>query len=326
MSTYDQLRRIIPPDQALASKALQAGLEQVKTIFDTTLPVLANATAVMETARGLPGIENLPTPLPANVIAFYTTQFYNGSGPNGTLLLTDVIGTPTGCIINPSLSAVTSTMEEMTVQGDFATLTNPSTGVYTVMEATAAGVYTFDDFSGNYITTIPGGLPGAGSYGPTGTAEESIAEAFTNGLNPAMISLVGTISVANPVQVSTTNSSFANICIQIITENNNLNLANVDFANLVANQTPWSLVYNLNSDGLDTREGGSAYVLQSLSNTATQGGQAIIGSMREARNQARLNTAGLGTDITISSETVEPQANLTTGTYTVSDAVAQKII
>jgi hypothetical protein len=141
-----------------------------------------------------------------------------------------------------------------------------------------------------------------------------------------MISLVGTISVANPVQVSTTNSSFANICVQIITENNNLNLANVDFANLVANQTPWSLVYNLNSDGLDTREGGSAYVLQSLSNTATQGGQAIIGSMREARNQARLNTAGLGTDITISSETVEPQANLTTGTYTVSDAVAQKII
>jgi hypothetical protein len=38
MSTYSQLRQIIPPDQALASKALQAGLQQVKNIFDTELP------------------------------------------------------------------------------------------------------------------------------------------------------------------------------------------------------------------------------------------------------------------------------------------------
>ena len=326
MSTYDQLRKIIPADQALACKALQAGLEQIKTIFDTTLPVLANATVVMETTRGLPAIESLSQPLPANVIAFYTTQFYNGSGPNGTLFLTDLIGTPTGCVMNPSLSAVTSTLTDMTVQGDFASLTNPSTGVYTVMVATAAGNYTFDDGMGNFITTIPGGLPGAGSYGPANTAEATISDAFNSGLNPAMLSVVGTITVANPTQVSATNSAFANICIQITTEDTNLTLANVDFANLVAGETPWSLVYNLNSDGLDTREGGSAYVLESLSNTATQGGQAIIGSMREARNQNRLNTAGLGTDITVSSESVEPQADLPTGIYTVSDAAAQKII
>jgi hypothetical protein len=326
MSTYNKLRRIIPPDQALASKALQSGLEQVKTIFDTTLPVLANATATLETVKGLSAVENLSQPLPANVIAFYTTQFYNGSGPNGTLLLTDVIGTPTGCVMNPSLSTVSSTLEEMTVQGDFASLTNPSTGVYTVMEATAAGAYTFDDGMGNYTTVIPGGLPGAGSYGPANTADATIADAFNGGLNPAMISIVGTIVTANPAQVSATNSAFANICIQITTENINLDLANVDFGNLPANQTPWSLVYNLNSDGLDTREGGSAFVLQSLSNTATQGGQAIIGSMRESRNQSRLSTAGLGTDITISSETIEPQANLATGTYTAAQASAQKII
>ena len=37
MSTYSQLSQIIPPDQALASKALQAGLQQVKNIFDTKL-------------------------------------------------------------------------------------------------------------------------------------------------------------------------------------------------------------------------------------------------------------------------------------------------
>ncbi len=328
MSTYDQLRRIIPPDQALASKALQAGLEQVKTIFDTTLPVLSGAVVAMETTKGLTAVEGLSRPLPANVIAYYTTQFYNGSGPNGTLLLTDLIGTPTGYVMNASLSSVTSTLNEMTIEGDFATLTNPSTGVYTVMETTAAGTYTSEDpmSPGDWYTTIPMGLPGAGTYGPANTANGSIATAFTSGLNPAMISVVGTIVAANPAQVATTNSAFANICIQITTENTNLALANVDFGNLPANQPPWSLVYGLNSDALDTREGGSAFVLESLSNISTQGGQAILASMREARNQARLGTAGIGTDIIVSNQTVEPQANLSTGTYTVSQAAAQKII
>lgn len=326
MSTYDQLRKIIPPDQALASKALQAGLEQIKTIFNSNLPTLANTAIGMETVKGLPAIENLSSPLPANVIAYYETQFNNGSGPNGTLFLTDVIGTPTGCVMNVSLSAVTSTLNSMTVNGSFATLTDPTTGVYTVMTATAAGTYTFDDGFGNFITTIPGGLPGAGSYGPANTANASIEDAFNSGLNPAMISLVGVIAANNPDQVANTTTALDNICSQITTENLNLSLAGVVFANLVAGETPWSLVYNLNSDGLDTSEGGSSYVLESLANLSTQGGQAIVATLRQARNQQRLDSAGIGTEITVSSEGLEPQANLTTGIYTVSEAVAQKII
>lgn len=326
MSTYDRLRRIIPADQALAFKALQAGLEQVKTVFNATLPILANSAITMETAKGLTGIESLPRPLPANVIAFYETQFYNGSGPNGTLYLTDVIGTPTGCVMNVSLSSVTSTLETMTVEGDFATLTNPSTGVYTVMATTAAGTYTFDDGFGNYITTIPGGLPGAGSYGPANTANATIQDAFDNGLNPAMISLVGVIVTNNANQVSNTTAAFGNICVQIQTENINIASANIDFGNLLANQTPWSLVTSLSNNGLDTNEGGSAFVLQSLANVATQGGQAVIATMRQARNQQRLDNSGIGTQIIVSSVGIEPQANLTTGIYTASEASAQKII
>lgn len=326
MSTYDQLRNIIPADQALAFKALQAGLEQVKTVFNTTLPILADATISLETAKGLPGIENLTQPLPANVIAYYETQFYNGSGPNGTLYLTDVIGTPTGCVMNVSLNSVTSTLNTMTVEGDFATLTDPSTGVYTVMATTAAGTYTFPDGFGNFVTIIPGGLPGAGTYGPANTTNDAIQDAFDNGLNPAMISLVGVIATNNADQVSNTTGAFGNICVQIITENLNLARANINFANLLANQTPYSLVTSLPSYGLDTTEGGTAFVLQSLSNTATQGGQAIIATMRQARNQQRLESAGIGTDITVSSVGPEPQANLSTGIYTPSEASAQKII
>jgi hypothetical protein len=334
MTTYNQLKNIIPADQALASKALQVGLEQVKNIFDATLPVLANATVALETTKGLGGIQDLSAPLPANVIAFYQTQFYNGSGPEGTLLLTDVIGTPTGCVMNPSLTSVTSTLNNMTVNGELVTLIG-SQQVYATMETALSGVWTVETSPGDpladppvppvYTTTIPAGWVAPGAY--TGSSSgDSISAAFSTGLNPAMISVVGTIASTYSSQVNSTTANFANICIQIQTENLNLALADVQFANLVANLTPWNLVYSLQSNGLDTTEGGSAYVLQSVANLSTQGGQAMIGTMREARNLVRLSNAGLGTDIILSNTGPEPQAVLTRGEYSASEAASQKTV
>lgn len=327
MSTYNQLKNIVPSDQALASKALQAGLEQVKNIRDAGLVTVANATVGLETTKGLDAINSLNAPLPANVIAFYQTQFYNGSGPYGTLYLTDIIGTPTGCTVIPSLQSVTSTLNAMTVEGDFATLTG-SQQVYATMETAITGIWTADDPGnpGNYYTTIPGGWVASGTYGPANSAGASIQDAFTSGLTPAMISVVGVIVATNPDQVANTTSAFGNICVSLITENTNLGLADVQFANLLANQTPWSLVYGLNNDGLDTTQGGSAYVLQSLADLSTQGGQAIVASMREARNQARLSTAGLGTDILVGDTGPTPQADLSRGEYTANEASSQKIV
>jgi hypothetical protein len=331
MSTYSKLRKIIPPDQALANKALQAGLEQIKNIQDSNLPVLAAATEGLESNVGLDAINELTQPLPANVITFYTQTLATGSGPDGLLLLTDVIGSITGYNITDPLTNTTSTLNSMTSEGDFNALTNVSTGVYTVMENCIDGDYTVftpgtppDEDS--YQVIIPGGLPGAGTYAAANTASVAIQNAFTNGLNPAMVSTVSSIVSANPTQVANTTAYFNIICNQLNTEQINLALADIQFANLVPNSIPWSLVYNLASDGLDVVEGGSAFVLQSVSNTATQGGQAIISTMREARNQVRLNSAGLQTDIIISDEYPEPEADLGDTQYTVNQAVSQKII
>jgi len=324
MTTYNQLRRIIPPDQALANKGLQAGLEQVKNIFDTTLPTLAAATEGLESNTDLNSINSLTSPLPANVTAYYTQTLATGSGPDGLLLLTDVIGSITGFNISEPLASTTVILNTMTSEGDFVALTNGTTGVYTVMETTAAGTYTVDN-EGTFVTTIPFGLPGAGTYSAN-TAGESIGNAFSQGLNPAMVSTVNSIVSANPLQVSETTASFNVICNQLLTEKINLARADIQFANLIPNNIPWSLVYNLASDGLDIVEGGTAYVLQSVANVATQGGQAIISTMREARNQVRLNSAGMQTDIIISDQYPEPEADLGTTQYTVAQAVNQKII
>ena len=327
MTTYNQLKKIIPADQALANKALQAGLEQIKNIFDATLPALAGATVELESNVGLDAINNLTTPLPANVIAYFTTTLATGSGVDGLLLLTDVLGSITGVNISAPLANTTAILNSMTSEGDFVALTNGTTGVYTVMESTAAGAFTAVDPSDPsiFITTIPPGLPGTGIY-TANTSTASIANAFSSGLNPAMVSTVDSIVSANPDQVAETTANFTVICNQLLTEKVNLALADIQFANLLPGIQPFGLVYSLASNGLDVVEGGTAFVLQSVANTATQGGQAIISTMREARNQELLNAAGMQTDILISDQYPEPAADLGTAQYSVAQAVSQKII
>ena len=333
MSTYSQLRQIIPADQALASKALQAGLQQVKNIFDTELPGLATATEGLESNVGLDDINNLTDPLPANVTAYFEQTLATGSGPQGLLLLTDVIGSIAGYNIIGEISNTANILGNMTSSGELNLLINSTTGVYTVMENCIANVYTQTatvpgpegDIT-EYTVVIPGGLPGAGTYGPANSANVAIANAFSEGLNPAMVSTVGTIVAAYPTNVANTTANVNIICNQLETQNINLALASVDFANLLPGQQAWSLVYNLASTGLEVVEGGPAYVLQSIANTDTQGGQAIISTMRESRNQNRLNIAGMQTDITISDHYPEPKADLGTAQYTVAQAAGQKII
>jgi hypothetical protein len=337
MSTYSQLSRIIPPDQALANKALQNALSQVKSIFSTSLNALAAATSTLESNVGLSLINALPTPVPQDVINYFTSTAYaTGTGPDNTLLLSDVIGTPTGWVINDALSAETSILNTMTSAGAFTSLTNGSTGVYTVMDNCIAGAYTQevivpsptppDPPTTEYVVVIPGGLPGAGTYGQYPTASEAIQDAFTNGLSPALVSAVATIVAAYPTQVASANIQWDAIAAQIETENQNLAEANVNFADLIPGDPPWGLVYSLPDNATDITEGGAAFVLESLAVQSTIGGQAVISTMREARNQITLNDAGMQTTINLPSKIPIPPANLGTSQYTAEQAANQKII
>jgi hypothetical protein len=335
MSTYSQLSRIIPPDQALANKALQNALSQVKSIFSTSLSALAAATATLESNVGLSLINSLPTPVPQDVINYFTSTAYaTGTGPHNTLLLCDVIGTPTGWVISDALNAETSILNTMTSAGAFTSLTNGSNGVYTVMDRCIAGAYTQENTILNppdpptitYTVVIPGGLPGTGSYGPYPTASEAIQDAFTNGLSPALVSAVATIVAAYPTQVASANTQWNAIAAQIQTENQNLAEANVTFADLIPGDPPWGLVYSIPDNALDITEGGAAFVIESLAVQSTIGGQAVISTMREARNQVTLGDAGMQTTINLPTKIPVLPANLGVSQYTAEQAANQKII
>ena len=331
---YSRLRKIVPADQALASKAITAALIQVDTIFNTNGQRLSAATANLETNKGLNLINSLTAPCPADVLNYFRNTYATGTGPDGILLLTDVIGTPSGYVITDALSNTIAVLNIMTANGAFANLTNGVNGVYTVMANTIAGDYTTtstipnpspppDDLT-DYTVTIPSGLPGAGTYGPFSAASAALSGAFVN-LNANMVANVNSIVSSNPTLVAETNTNWNAIALQVDTVDINLALSNIDFANLLPNTQPTSLATSLADYGLDTNEGGAAFILESLA-TNTQGGQAIISTMRESRNQQRLSSAGIETNIIISEEVAEPQAQLSSGQYTADEAVSQKII
>ena len=320
MSTYSQLRRVIPPDQALSNKALQAALQQITNIFRSDLQALSAATAGLENNNGLPAINALTTPIPANVASYFTQTFATGTGVDGTLLLADVIGTCAGWVSNDALSNTVAVLNDMNTSGALANLTGTS-GVFTVMQNAINGVY-YNSITGN--TVIPGGLPGAGSYTSLDNAFDG-ATGEGGGLTPAAVSIIQNIQTAYPTQTDQLNSNFANIGAQLDRETVNLQLAAVDFANLTPGLQPIGLVLNLPVYGEDTVEGGAAYILQSVANNQSQGGQAVVATMRESRNVRKLAAAGITTNTALSDVVVQPQAPLGRGDYTVSQATGNII-
>ena len=323
-NTYSQLKKIIPPDWALANKAIQAGLQQVKSIFDANLTALSAATGNLESNKGLNLINALTSPLPPEVIAFYKNTFVSGTGNNGTVLLADVIGSAAGWVVTANISTSSSIISSLAAAGALTSLTNSTNGVYTVMQKVIDGVYGIPDEFGGVII-IPSGLPAAGTY-------SSYDGAFTGpgtpgtGLIPAAYSAIAVIVSNNANAVANANAAWSNIAAQISGEFIFQSQAGLEFANLIPNQQAIGLVNNLSSYALDTEVGGPAFIIESVANTATLGGQAIVSTMRESRNQLRLQSAGVQTEIIVNDIVAQPQISLAAGQYTVQEAVNQKII
>ena len=308
--TYERLSRIIPADQALANKAIQVSLQQIKNITTLTLEQLAAAFSNMETTRDLPIISALQEAVPPSVAGFYANTYATGTGLNGTLVITDLLGAAVGIPFTSDLTNVTTTINSMTTAGILGTLTV----TYVRMKDTVDGVYNV----GNTVV-IPAG-PGAGTYGNVNSALSALISDASN--------TVSGIQSSYPAQSANLNANFTDMAASIVSENTNLSLASIDIANLpTTGRGPiMSFVQNLPAYGVDTEENGPSQFLESVADLDTQGGQAIVACLREGRNLAALNAVNVGvdTDIPATPSTVPPQANLIPSTY--SDAEAANLV
>ena len=238
--------------------------------------------------------------------AFYADTYGTGTGPNGTLVITDLLGAAVGVPFTSDLTNVTTTINSMTSAG----ILNSLTITYVQMQNTVDGVYNV----GN-VVVIPSG-PAAGTY--------LDADAALNALIGVAATEVAGIESAYPAQSSVLNSNFISMAANLSIEINNLSLASIDIANLdpTGRGPIMSLVQNLPDYGVDAEQNGPAQFLETVANLSTQGGQAIVACLREGKNVAVLDAAGAGQDTVIPSipNSIPPRANLIPSTYTEAEA------
>jgi hypothetical protein len=307
MITYDRLRTMIPPDQALANKALQASFEQVKNIAQTPMAQFANTVSTLETNAGLNLINSLTEAVPANVRTYVTSNVATGTGPDGTLTLGDVLGCASGYNITQQLINVQANVANINI-------TNITT-TYQRMVNVLNGTY------GNGTIIIPSG-PGQGTYGNADLAILSLcssANSFISGYVTTYANAVANI-----------NSNWQVICGTVRNQVTNLSKAQINYANLTPNQFPSVQAFadSLHDYGTQQEAGGPAEYINAIANTVNQGGQAVVGALREGRNIAALNNGGLVADAQIPATPASPPApgNMGQTNYTSSQAAANIVV
>ena len=324
MIAYDRLSQIVPAEQALAAKALATSLQTIAGITNTNLPVLANTVVNLQTTNNLPLITALTQAVPSSVSDYLS----NIAGTAGnSVVICDVLGIAAGYQVTDYFLNTVSTFANTNV----ANLTT----VYQTMNSVVGNVYG-DPVVGP--VTIPGGQPAAGTYYAvtsnavvTTTAADT---AFTGtggdtpptgpGLIPTAQVEIGNISNNSSAQVATLNSYFTSMAAQVTQEQSLQTAAQIDFANLIPNNSPtvYSLIYSLPSYGVQTEAGGMAQFWEGVANISTFTGQAVVATLREGVNLARLGNAGIQTNTLVPSDPNPPlaQANLIPSTYTASQA------
>lgn len=307
----DQLAKIIPPAQAAANRAIQVAFGQVKNLYQARLPEVAHSmTITLSTLKGLDLVANVATPIPASVAAFYSGTIAQGTGPNGTFLITDLLPGASGIRENPALEAAIELIANPVTAG-LAT-------IYSQMVSVVNSTYGDPAVPPNTIV-IPSG-PAAGTYSSYDDALAALIAAAT----AAIGTIVNTSTVSG--LVTRANSTWTTMTKAWSRSPNALANASINLSQLPATaQLPvTAFIAGLDQQGTDTEVGMSAQYLQSVANTATQSGQALIGCLRESRNSAALDAARIGRDNDVPDQptTPPPQANLGDANFTVTEARA----
>jgi hypothetical protein len=329
MIAYDRLSQIVPPDQALAAKAVATSLQQIAGITNMTLPVLANAVVNLQTTNNLPLITALTEAVPSSVSSYLS----NIAGTAGnSVVVCDVLGIAAGYQVTDYFLNTVATFANTNV----AYLTT----VYQNMNSVVGNVYG-DPINGP--VTIPSGQPAAGTYyaniGNVGNVSNVVISSAADsamtgtggdtpptgpGLIPVAEIEIGNIANNSSAQVATLNSYFTSMAAQVIQEQTLQTAAQIDFANLIPNNSPtvYSLINSLPSYGVQTEAGGMAQFWEGVANISTFTGQAVVATLREGVNLALLGNAGIQTNTLVPSDPNPPleQANLIPSTYTIQES------
>ena len=302
----DELGKIIPPADAVANKAIQLGLQQINNIPNVSLPDLAQTVlgavnnpwqvtdaylpndvvstgapipeyyrAIQEvpagtdinnaaywtpttlgglsTMSGLPLIQAQTTPVPASVTDYFANTVATGTGPDGTITTYDVLGL--------ALDA-----------DNFAAQLNTATTAVNALQA-AGSLVTLNTAYTNILLAANDAAVITQIANANAAIAALSASPYVTTLNTAWVYM----------------ANLMNLSARYTTE------AGIDYFNLQTGDknSVYGLVQNLPQYGWLTANGDAAEFLDNLADTAILGGQAIVGALREGRNQQRLDANGI---------------------------------
>jgi hypothetical protein len=320
MIPFDRLQQIIPADQALANKALSVALAQINGLSTLNLPTFARAVAAQETTKDLPLLTALPTAVPPSVANYYSSVLADGTGVNGTVRVVDIIGLAGGWIATPNFTKTVEIFGTMNLTA--------LTTIYQQMVSVLSGDFGPVD-SGPIV--IPSG-PAAGTYlgveidpGPPPEYDPTAASLAMASLISAALAEIAILQATYPAETTELNALWTEMAQQVAREQDFQSQIGVNFSDLTANDrvSIYGFVYNLPSYGTETEEGGTAWLLETMANLSVLGGEAVVGCLREGRNEVALNNSGIYTNTRVPGDAnpPEPQAELLPSVYSEDEAI-----
>jgi hypothetical protein len=263
------LTDILPHDIAVTAGAFGASMQQVKNITQIPIEKFAQVVASMETTQGLDLINgtNVPTDVSEAQIAYELVAL--GTGPYKTFTFSDFYGCMSGLPYNwPQLQTLITDLQTSNLTTIYQNLYN----------AIVAGPDPLDP------TPIP-------TYNST-------VQSYIDAAN-AEIAVIRTVRPGASVDLNDLYNTFATLL------GNEQRARNTGLSPLPSPRDPYinkypiviySFVDLLPLYGKQTQPHLAAQTLEAISNLTFGAGQSIIGVMRQARNQDRLNLIGITPD------------------------------
>lgn len=316
-SGCEELGKIIPPEQAVANKAVQSAYQQLTGITNSTLPELAETVLGQTPNTWTPNRTYLGDSVVsdgANMPTFYRAQ---QNVPVGV----DI--TDTNYWLPTSLGGISTMAGLPDIQAQTTAITQTTADFYKNNIATGTGLngtITTCDVIGlaidhnnvaaqlNIATDAINTLNSAGALNTLKSTYLSMTSAANDAAMLALISTansnIASIAASQSTLVATLNTAFNVIASSLSKEKGYQIGAGIDYLSFPEGlQTSIvSFVQNLPQYAELTQACGAAQFLNEVADTSTAGGQNIVGAMREARNSRRLNAAQLGVDTKPSSE------------------------
>jgi hypothetical protein len=232
----------------------------------------------LQTLKDLPLIKDFTTPITGATKDFYLDTLAIGSGPNGTVLISDLLGAATGPESIESMIVVNTILSAQLANGTLSNLA----AVYSNMKKSVNG--TFGPPSGPIV--IPSG-PGAGSYSSADAAIGALLSQAQSAINSAASAMGG--------DTDTLNAAFDQLATATVSEKEFQIKAGIQIDDLTENaQTPvLALILSVPSLGTTIESGQASQYFESVLDKDSVEGQALIAAMREGQNSLTLDAAGI---------------------------------